>query len=113
MPPESSQKILKVVIDNSNENAVQKISNRARIDYSDHKFYENRELSHLKFNFRVLTQAKNKTHPLLERLMFLLIFSSNLDEFYEIRVSGLQKEVGFGRPKLGPDGILPEQLLKI
>lgn len=113
MPPESSQKILKVVVDNSNENATQKISNRARIDYSDHKFYENRELSHLKFNSRVLTQAKNKTHPLLERLIFLLIFSSNLDEFYEIRVSGLQKEVGFGKPKLGPDGIHPEQLLKI
>jgi len=113
MPPESSQKILKVVIDNSRESAEQKTPNRARIDYSDHKFYENRELSHLKFNFRVLTQAKNETHPLLERLMFLLIFSSNLDEFYEIRVSGLQKQLGFGRPKLGPDGVHPEQLLKI
>ena len=113
MPSESSQKILKVVIDNSNGSAEQKILNHAKIDYSNHKFYQNRELSHLQFNFRVLTQAKNKTHPLLERLMFLLIFSSNLDEFYEIRVSGLQKQLGFGRAKLGPDGIHPEQLLRI
>lgn len=77
------------------------------------KLYENRELSHLKFNLRVLSQAKNPAHPLLERLMFLLIFSSNLDEFFEIRVSDLKKQLDFGRQGPGPDGKYPEQVLKI
>src|SRR5690606_29289254 len=48
------------------------------------ELYLNRELSYLQFNLRVLDQARNDRHPLLERLIFLLIFSSNLDEFYEI-----------------------------
>ena len=82
------------------------------IDFSNNEFYENRELSLLKFNSRVLQQAKNDKHPLLERLMFLLIFSSNLDEFYEIRVSGLKKQLDFGRQRPGPDGKYAENLLK-
>src|SRR5690606_9748061 len=61
------------------------------------ELYLNRELSYLQFNLRVLDQARNDRHPLLERLMFLLIFSSNLDEFYEIRISGLKKQLEFGR----------------
>ncbi len=85
----------------------------APLDLESHELYENRELSHLKFNLRVLSQAKNPAHPLLERLMFLLIFSSNLDEFFEIRVSGLKKQLGFGRQRPGPDGKYPEQVLKI
>jgi len=60
----------------------------------------------------VLEQARNQDHPLLERLVFLLIFSSNLDEFFEIRVSGLKKQLGFGRQRPGPDGKYPEQVLK-
>lgn len=83
------------------------------IDLDSHQFYENRELSHLKFNLRVLHQARNPAHPLLERLMFLLIFSSNLDEFFEIRVSGLKKQLDFGRQRPGPDGKYPEQALKL
>ncbi len=75
-------------------------------------YFENRELSHFKFNLRVLSQARNTKHPLLERLMFLLIFSSNLDEFFEIRVSGLKKQLDFGRQRPGPDGQYPEQVLK-
>lgn len=82
------------------------------IDLDNHEFYENRELSHLKFNLRVLSQARNPANPLLERLMFLLIFSSNLDEFFEIRVSGLKKQLDFGRQRPGPDGKYPEQILK-
>lgn len=69
------------------------------IDLHDSNYYENRELSYLKFNLRVLSQARDPENPLLERLMFLLIFSSNLDEFYEIRVAGLKKQLDFGRQR--------------
>jgi len=82
------------------------------IDLGNSEYYENRELSHLQFNLRVLEEARNTSHPLLERLMFLLIFSSNLDEFFEIRVSGLKKQLDFGRQRQGPDGKYPEQVLK-
>lgn len=51
------------------------------IDLHNPEYYINRELSHLQFNIRVLEQALDETHPLLERLFFLCIFSSNLDEF--------------------------------
>lgn len=83
------------------------------IDLNDSQYFENRELSYFKFNLRVLSQAKNPEHPLLERLMFLLIFSSNLDEFFEIRISGLRKQLDFGRQRPGPDGKYPEQVLAI
>jgi polyphosphate kinase len=82
------------------------------IDLDNTAYFENRELSSFKFNLRVLSQARNTNHPLLERLMFLLIFSSNLDEFFEIRVSGLRKQLDFGRQRPGPDGQYPEQVLK-
>lgn len=83
------------------------------IDLNETQYFENRELSYIKFNLRVLSQAKDPDHPLLERLMFLLIFSSNLDEFFEIRMSGLRKQLDFGRQRPGPDGKYPEQVLDI
>ena len=113
MPNESARRMLKVVVDNSTEDLTAKYQNIEEVDLSDSEFYENRELSHFKFNLRVLTQAKNKNHPLLERLIFLLIFSSNLDEFFEIRISGLKKQLEFGRQRPGPDGKHPEQVLKL
>ena len=82
------------------------------IDIGSSAYFTNRELSYLSFNLRVLAQARNTSHPLLERLMFLLIFSSNLDEFFEIRVSGLKKQIDFGRNRPSPDGKYPEQILK-
>lgn len=81
-------------------------------DPRDSAYYLNRELSYLKFNWRVLSQARKAEHPLLERLMFLLIFSSNLDEFFEIRVSGLKKQLDFGRQRPSADGSRPERVLK-
>ncbi|MGB1270762.1 MAG: RNA degradosome polyphosphate kinase, partial [Endozoicomonas sp.] len=81
-------------------------------DYQNPDYYINRELSHLAFNFRVLDQAVNEEHPLLERFRFLLIFSSNIDEFFEIRVAGLKQQVEFSREQVGLDGLRPQQVLK-
>ena len=113
MALESSNNILQVVVDNSDDRHVNEKQAAGKIDFSNSRFYENREISLLKFNLRVLTQAKNKNHPVLERLMFLLIFSSNLDEFFEIRISGLKKQLEYGRQRPGPDGKDPEQVLKL
>ncbi|PQA49976.1 polyphosphate kinase 1 [Amnimonas aquatica] len=82
------------------------------VDLNDPAFYINRELSILDFNLRVLEQATDTRHPLLERLTFLLIFSRNLDEFFEIRVAGLLQQVALGRISTGPDGLLPQEVLK-
>src|SRR5260221_740367 len=78
--------------------------------------YINRELSWLEFNARVLEEAADPSNPWLERLKFLAIFSSNLDEFFEIGVAGLQQQVSAGvAPKdYGADGLAPaEQLAAI
>lgn len=72
----------------------------------------NRELSFLAFNHRVLNQARDVELPLLERLKFLCISSTNLDEFFEIRVSGAKQRLEVGSGPAGPDGLTPAQLLK-
>ncbi len=77
----------------------------------DSSLYIHRELSQLQFNIRVLEQALDESQPLLERLKFLLIFSSNLDEFFEIRVAGLKKQITFAREQAGADGLQPHQAL--
>ncbi|WP_152219305.1 polyphosphate kinase 1 [Pseudomonas sp. SCB32] len=81
------------------------------INVDDSALYIHRELSQLQFNIRVLEQALDESYPLLERLKFLLIFSSNLDEFFEIRVAGLKKQITFAREQAGADGLLPHQAL--
>jgi polyphosphate kinase len=81
-------------------------------DLSLPSLYINRELSQLEFNRRVLEQAKDKSLPLLERLRFLTIFSTNLDEFYEIRVASIKEQVGFGLPQTGPDGRSPQDTVR-
>ncbi len=78
------------------------------------ELYINRELSWVEFNKRVLHEACNPAHPLLERIKFIAIFSSNLDEFFMIRVSGLEKQVEAGNNTLSVDGLSPlQQLLEI
>lgn len=76
--------------------------------------YFNRELSWLAFNRRVLEQAESPDYPLLERMKFLAFVSSNLDEFFEIRVAGLLQQVKSGASERGPDGLgAKEQLRRI
>ncbi len=81
------------------------------IDLNNPEYYINRELSHLAFNQRVLAQALDEDHPLLERLRFLLIFSSNLDEFFEIRVANLKKDLLMQRETSGMDGMHASEVL--
>jgi len=81
------------------------------IDLQQPDLYINRELSLLEFNRRVLEQARDPSVPLLERLRFLCITSSNLDEFFEIRVAGLKQQVAYGASQRGPDNLSPQEQL--
>lgn len=81
------------------------------VDLSDPKLYINRELSLLDFNWRVLEQAKDERTPLLERLNFLAISCSNLDEFFEVRVAGLNQKAELGAIKTDPDSLSPQDAL--
>ncbi len=82
------------------------------INLSDPQYYFNRELSWLEFNYRVLNEATDPRTPLLERLKFMSIFSSNLDEFFMVRVAGLKKQVEAQVRKLPPDGRTPSEQLE-
>ena len=82
-----------------------------RPSLSDPSLYINRELSWLGFNNRVLEQARDERHPLLERVRFVAISETNLDEFFMIRVAGLQQQVASELPNPVPDGMTPEEQL--
>ena len=81
-------------------------------DLKQPDLYLNRQLSLLEFNHRVLLQALDDSTPLLERLKFLCISSTNLDEFFEIRVAGLKQAMEMGSIQAGPDNRSPQELLR-
>ncbi len=78
---------------------------------ADPRLYVNRELSLLAFQKRVLEEAEDPHNPLLERVKFLSIFGSNLEEFFMVRVAGLKRQVESGVLECGPDGLTPKQQL--
>ena len=87
------------------------------MNYTTGKIYQpqnflNRELGQLEFNQRVLAQAENAAIPILERLKYLCIVSSNLDEFFEIRVAGLKEQINLNSVATGPDGMNARQTLR-
>jgi polyphosphate kinase len=78
--------------------------------FGDHKNFINRELSWLEFNSRVLEEAQDQRQPLIERVKFLTIVSSNLDEFFEIRVAGIKQQIKSETSDVGPDGLSPTEV---
>ena len=76
-------------------------------DLDSPKLFINRELSALAFQYRVLEEAIDETNPLLERIKFLAIIGSNMDEFFMVRVAGLKKQVDAGVVDVPPDGLTP------
>ncbi len=75
------------------------------IELADPALYVNRELSLLEFQRRVLEEAHDENNPLLERVKFLAIFGSNMDEFFMVRVSGIRKQVEARITEVSPDGL--------
>ncbi len=84
-----------------------------QINLKQPEYYNNRLLSLLAFNRRVLEQAKDADTPLLERLKFLCILSTNMDEFFEIRLAGTKQRVELGSVQTEPDGLSPQEVLRV
>src|SRR5580658_10074459 len=82
------------------------------IDIADPQYIFNRHHSWMQFNERVLEEARDGKNPLLERVKFLAITASNLDEFVEVRVAGILQQVEHGNCEPGPDGRVPAEVLK-
>ncbi len=76
------------------------------------EYFINRELSLLEFNRRVLEVSKNEDIPFLERLLYLCISSSNLDEFFEVRAAGVKQQINLNVPATGADNMTPEEVMK-
>ena len=81
------------------------------INISSSEYFINRHISLMQFNLRVLEQALNEEYPLLERFQFLMIFNSNMDEFFEIRLAGLRRQISFSRETVNIDGMRPQDVL--
>lgn len=84
-----------------------------KTDLNNARYFINRHMSLMQFNLRVLEQALNEDYPLLERFQFLMIFNSNMDEFFEIRLAGLKRQISFAREMVNIDGMRPKEVLDI
>src|SRR4030095_6617216 len=87
------------------------LEQKAPIDLDSPEYYINRELSLLEFQYRVLEEAQDERNPLLERVKFLAILGSNLDEFFMVRVAGLKQQVEAGGTEGSPGGRTPAHQL--
>ncbi len=97
-----------------NSSADRSQTSQTTADLENPALFLNRELSWLQFNLRVLEEAEDTKHPLLERVKFLAIFATNLDEFFMVRVSGLRRQIAGGAGETPPDAMTPsEQMLAI
>ena len=85
------------------------ITDRSEIDLEDPQYYLSRELTWLEFNARVLHEAMDERTPLIERLKFMGIFSSNLDEFFMVRIAAIEQQIEAKVSKLTPDGRTPTE----
>src|SRR5213594_358291 len=94
----------------TNAVAAPEIVQSAHERFGDPKNFINRELSWLEFNRRVLEEAQDQRQPLIERVKFLTIVSSNLDEFFEIRVAGIKQQIESETSDVGPDGLSPTEV---
>jgi len=95
----------------SNGGPAASVAEAAAADLDAPALYINRELSLLAFQNRVLEEAVDSANPLLERVRFLSIVGSNLDEFFMVRVAGLIRQLQAGTPEVGPDGMTPREQL--
>src|SRR5437868_1553545 len=93
----------------SDATAVPQVVQTLHDRFGDPKNFINRELSWLAFNRRVLEEAQDPTQPLIERVKFLTIVSSSLDEFFEIRVAGIKQQIESETSDIGPDGLSPTE----
>src|SRR5690348_4597346 len=94
----------------SGSTAIPQVVETAHDRFRDPKNFINRELSWLAFNRRVLEEAQDQRQPLIERVKFLTIVSSNLDEFFEIRVAGIKQQIESETSDVGPDGLSPTEV---
>jgi polyphosphate kinase len=97
------------VEDEESASLVPEVAQSAHERFGAPKNFINRELSWLEFNRRVLEEAEDPSQPLMERVKFLTIFSSNLDEFFEIRVAGIKQQIESETSDIGPDGLSPTE----
>lgn len=104
--------IMKDMNESSISNVTQKtIVTEEEININSSEYFINRHIGLMQFNLRVLEQALGEEYPLLERFQFLMIFNSNMDEFFEIRLAGLRRQVSFSRETVNIDGMRPQAVL--